>query len=65
MVFIEQNVGSESAIPLDEIVPAIPDEIGLSATQQSEKYGLFVQRAVRVRDVAQRASLHAARDAYN
>jgi len=43
-------------MPLGEVVPAIPYEIGLLVPQESKNHGSLVQRSIRLRDIAQGVS---------
>lgn len=60
LISVEQHVTPEPASPLDEVVPAVPHEVGSPVAQEGENHGPLVQRAVRSRDIAQGASLRAA-----
>lgn len=50
-------------MPLDEVVPAVPDEVRLPVAQKGENHGSLVQRAIRLRDIAQRVSFQVSRGA--
>lgn len=60
-ISVEQDVAAERAMPLDEVVPAVPHEVGLPVSQEGKDHGPLVQRAIRSRDIAQGTSLRTGR----